>query len=56
MPSNPKKKAAKSSSPYCKRCRRTIRVPAGWSGGSATRKHYWAKHPDVMRPKLGKRR
>lgn len=56
MPSKGKKKKAKSASPHCHTCRRAIRVPAGWSAGSATRKHYWAKHPEVMRPKLGTRR
>ncbi len=32
----------------CKRCNRRIRVPEGWSFGPAVRKHYWAKHPEIM--------
>lgn len=32
----------------CKTCGKTIRVPAEWGIGSAVRKHYWAKHPEVM--------
>jgi hypothetical protein len=49
------KKTSKRSSdecpkpPRCHRCRRAIRVPAGWSNGAATRRHYWRKHPEVMR-------
>lgn len=35
--------------PRCHRCNRAIRVPAGWSNGSAIRRHYWRKHPEVMR-------
>ncbi len=39
----------------CKRCNRRIRIPEGWSFGPAVRKHYWAKHPEIMQPrqKLG---
>ena len=58
--STSKKKAGgttgkKSVSPRCKTCGRAIRVPKGWSAGPAVRKHYWAKHPEVMDPKAGKR-
>ena len=35
--------------PRCKTCGRRIHVPKGWSSGPAVRKHYWAKHPEVMR-------
>ena len=35
--------------PRCRRCRRAIFVPAGWSDGPAVRRHYWRKHPEVMR-------
>ena len=34
----------------CKMCDRSIRMPAGWSRGPAVRRHYWAKHPEIMRP------
>lgn len=32
----------------CKTCGKTIRTPKGWSVGSAVRRHYWSKHPEVM--------
>lgn len=32
----------------CKTCEKTIRIPNGWSIGSAVRRHYWSKHPEVM--------
>jgi hypothetical protein len=44
------KKTARKA-PRCRTCGKAIRVPAGWGPGSAARKHYWAKHPEVMRPK-----
>ena len=31
-----------------------IRVPDGWAAGSAIRRHYWAKHPEVMRGEKGR--
>jgi hypothetical protein len=34
--------------PRCHRCDRPIRVPKGWSQGAAVRRHYWAKHREVM--------
>lgn len=34
--------------PRCRTCGETIEVPAGWSHGPAVRRHYWAKHRDVM--------
>ena len=40
--------AKKSKSPRCRRCDKTIRVPAGWTHGPAIRRHYWAKHRAVM--------
>ena len=43
----------KSKSPRCKTCNQTIRVPRGWSAGPAVRRHYWAKHRDVMQKKAG---
>ena len=48
----PKKKAANargsSSSFRCGLCERRIRIPTGWTRGPAVRRHYWAKHPEVM--------
>jgi hypothetical protein len=38
----------KARSPRCKTCGKAIRVPQGWSVGPAVRRHYWAKHRDVM--------
>jgi hypothetical protein len=35
--------------PQCRICKRAIYVPKGWSAGAATRRHYWSKHPEVMR-------
>lgn len=32
----------------CNTCGKAIRVPKGWSVGPAVRRHYWAKHPEVM--------
>ena len=40
--------------PRCKTCGAAIRVPEGWGIGSAARRHYWAKHREVMLPKAGK--
>lgn len=34
--------------PLCKACDRPIRIPKGWSTGAAVRRHYWAKHREVM--------
>jgi hypothetical protein len=42
----PRKKA-----PRCNTCGAVIRVPDGWSLPPAVRRHYWAKHRDVMQPK-----
>ncbi len=39
----------------CHTCGAAIRVPKGWSHLPAVRKHYWAKHREVMQPKRGKR-
>lgn len=44
------KKGARKA-PRCKECGKAIRVPEGWNAGSAARKHYWAKHREVMQPK-----
>ncbi|MFN2388002.1 MAG: hypothetical protein ABR575_00125 [Actinomycetota bacterium] len=46
MPKAPENKPTAT----CGRCNRKIRIPEGWSPGAATRKHYWAKHRDVMQP------
>ena len=45
------KAASKPKSPRCKTCNQTIRVPKGWTPGPAVRRHYWAKHRDVMQSK-----
>lgn len=34
--------------PRCKACDKPIRIPKGWSSGAAVRRHYWAKHREVM--------
>jgi hypothetical protein len=34
--------------PRCKACDKPIRIPKGWSTGSAVRRHYWSKHREVM--------
>ena len=36
---------------FCKECGRKVRLPADWSVLPAVRKHYWAKHREVMQPK-----
>ncbi|MGI8773831.1 MAG: hypothetical protein ACR2KQ_02270 [Actinomycetota bacterium] len=48
----PKKKSRRRKAPVCKRCKKTIRVPAGWSVGPAVRKHYWRHHRDHMQANL----
>ncbi len=45
------KGAAKQKRPRCHTCGKTIHVPKGWSAGPAVRRHYWAKHRDLMQPK-----
>jgi hypothetical protein len=34
----------------CHTCGKVIRVPKGWTVGSASRRHYWREHRDVMQP------
>ena len=46
-----KKATRKKKAPRCKTCGAAIRVPDGWNAGSAARKHYWRKHPEVMTKK-----
>jgi hypothetical protein len=48
-----KKKSGKRAgrSPRCRTCGKVIRVPKGWSVGSASRRHYWREHRDVMQPR-----
>lgn len=43
-----KSQGARAKRPQCRRCGKRIGVPAGWSAGAATRRHYWAQHRDVM--------
>ena len=45
------KRKGRTRSPRCKTCGAAIRVPEGWDKGSAVRKHYWRKHPEVMQRK-----
>ena len=42
--------AAPLKSVVCRTCGRRIRIPDGWTVGPAVRRHYWAKHRDVMLP------
>ncbi|HEX2058633.1 MAG TPA: hypothetical protein VHI71_09705 [Actinomycetota bacterium] len=44
----PAKLAADRRAPRCRACGETIEVPPGWSHGPAVRRHYWARHRDVM--------
>ena len=41
--------------PHCQTCKRPIHVPPEWSTGAAVRRHYWAKHREVMRPEHNSR-
>ena len=47
------KKGGKAKSPRCRTCGKAIRVPQGWGTGPAVRRHYWAKHPEVMQKDTG---
>jgi hypothetical protein len=44
----PARAKPKPKSPRCRTCGKTIRIPEGWSVGPAVRRHYWAKHREVM--------
>jgi len=44
------KPVKKNASPRCHTCGKKIRIPEGWTALPAVRRHYWAKHRDVMRP------
>ncbi len=52
----PKARTRTRKNPWCSRCNRSIHVPKDWSHGAATRRHYWSKHPEVMRGVKGARR
>ena len=41
---------------WCRRCQKRIRLYKGWGAGSSARRHYWVKHPEVMRPRIGRGR
>jgi hypothetical protein len=43
-----KKGGKRSTTARCRTCGKAIRVPQGWGVGPAVRRHYWAKHPEVM--------
>jgi hypothetical protein len=53
MPTRPTSGGADAPRRYgtCHRCGKKFRIPDGWSVGPAARRHYWAKHRDVMQPK-----
>lgn len=40
-----------SRSFHCNACGKKVRMPKGWGVGAASRRHYWAKHPEIMRGK-----
>ncbi len=42
------KPAEPRRAPRCRTCGEDIDVPDGWSHGPAVRRHYWARHRDVM--------
>ena len=42
------KKRTAPRRPTCRLCGSKIAVPKGWSHGPAVRRHYWAKHREVM--------
>lgn len=46
----PARPAPTRKRPRCTRCNRSIYVPSEWSMGAAVRRHYWAKHREVMMP------
>ncbi len=45
-----KAKAGPKKNAVCHTCGARIRIPEGWTVGPAARRHYWAKHRDVMQP------
>ena len=49
MPAKKKAVPRVPKSFHCRLCERKIRIPQGWTRGPAVRKHYWARHPEVMR-------
>jgi hypothetical protein len=51
MPTAKEGRSPKRKRPRCHTCGKTIHVPKGWTPGPAVRRHYWAKHRDVMQPK-----
>jgi hypothetical protein len=53
MPTRKAAATAPKRSFHCKICDRKIPMPKGWGVGSASRRHYWAKHPEVMRGDKG---
>ena len=48
------RKRSRARRPRCSICERPIHVPTGWSSGPAVRRHYWAKHREVMRAGRGR--
>ena len=54
-PKAPKAQAVPKRTAVCRTCGGRIRIPEGWTIGPAVRRHYWAKHRDVMQPETPKR-
>ena len=42
------KTAEPRRAPKCRACGDEIEVPDGWGHGAAVRRHYWARHREVM--------
>jgi hypothetical protein len=51
MAKTDRRSGARPPRPRCRICERAIHVPKGWSTGPAVRRHYWRKHPEIMRGK-----
>ena len=49
-PAKPSTARASKPKATCRTCGKRIRIPDGWPAGPAVRRHYWAKHRDVMQP------
>ena len=49
-PAKPVKERAPKPKATCRTCGKRIRIPDGWTAGPAVRRHYWAKHREVMQP------
>ncbi|MDP9066944.1 MAG: hypothetical protein M3N53_01170 [Actinomycetota bacterium] len=54
-PAKPAQKRAPKPKATCRTCGKRITIPEGWTAGSASRRHYWAKHREVMQSERGSR-